>query len=161
MVRHSFIDARYFFLSFFPCYSNADSFPFPFPGIDSYGDSGGPLFQYDASNEPVLVGIVSSGLGCAERNYPGVYVRVSKFNKFIPRAGVTRATAVVTVTFQPDGSLHTDGNSSATASGHPSPTPLPILGRPPNLMPAILAPIAAAVLFVIVVVVLLILFTRC
>lgn len=38
------------------------------------GDSGGPL--YDSENN-VLVGVVSFGIGCADSNYPGVYARVS------------------------------------------------------------------------------------
>jgi trypsin len=37
------------------------------------GDSGGPVL--DSSG--VLVGVVSSGVGCARANYPGVYTRVS------------------------------------------------------------------------------------
>jgi len=38
------------------------------------GDSGGPL--YDSDNE-VLVGVVSWGIGCALAQYPGVYSRIS------------------------------------------------------------------------------------
>jgi secreted trypsin-like serine protease len=38
------------------------------------GDSGGPL--YDKTNN-VLVGVVSWGNGCALKEYPGVYSRVS------------------------------------------------------------------------------------
>ncbi|XP_037941402.1 trypsin beta-like [Teleopsis dalmanni] len=42
------------------------------------GDSGGPLVA-DGS----LVGVVSFGLGCADPNYPGVYVNVFKLREWI------------------------------------------------------------------------------
>ncbi|HEU5431241.1 MAG TPA: serine protease [Thermomicrobiales bacterium] len=47
------------------------------PMTDScYGDSGGPLFA-DASSNPVEVGIVSWGRGCAQLGFPGIYTRLS------------------------------------------------------------------------------------
>ncbi len=42
------------------------------------GDSGGPMVVYDAQNEPVLVGVVSWGIGCALPFKYGIYSRVSK-----------------------------------------------------------------------------------
>merc|ERR1711978_46903 len=48
-------------------------------GKDScQGDSGGPLIVKgsDASGD-IQVGVVSWGNGCADREYPGVYARVS------------------------------------------------------------------------------------
>ncbi|QQP57801.1 Testisinlike, partial [Caligus rogercresseyi] len=43
------------------------------------GDSGGPLWMYDKGEKPILVGIVSTGKGCGQVNYPGVYTRVSAY----------------------------------------------------------------------------------
>lgn len=41
------------------------------------GDSGGPMIAFDDSTEiPILIGIVSWGIGCAEPGAPGVYARV-------------------------------------------------------------------------------------
>ncbi|XP_040564878.1 trypsin-2 [Lepeophtheirus salmonis] len=42
------------------------------------GDSGGPLWLYE-DKKPILVGVVSTGRGCGEAQFPGVYTRVSKY----------------------------------------------------------------------------------
>ncbi|KAL9694467.1 hypothetical protein quinque_013752 [Culex quinquefasciatus] len=49
-------------------------------GIDScWADSGGPL----VTNGDVLIGIVSTGIGCARSGFPGIYTRVSEFTNWI------------------------------------------------------------------------------
>lgn len=46
------------------------------------GDSGGPLIVYD-DGQPWLAGIVSWGEGCGLADYPGVYTRVAKYDRWI------------------------------------------------------------------------------
>jgi trypsin len=51
------------------------------PGRDAcYGDSGGPLVQQNNGLTPAddrLVGIVSTGIGCANSHYPGIYTEIA------------------------------------------------------------------------------------
>lgn len=49
-------------------------------GIDTcQGDSGGPMVKRAADGGWVEVGIVSWGVGCARKEFPGVYTQVSHF----------------------------------------------------------------------------------
>ncbi|MFI7541050.1 S1 family serine peptidase [Actinoplanes sp. NPDC049599] len=57
------------------------------PSADTcQGDSGGPMVHETADHRFVQVGIVSFGLGCARRGYPGVYTQISRFRNDIRAA---------------------------------------------------------------------------
>ena len=49
------------------------------------GDSGGPLVVKSKHGAWFQYGITSFGIGCAEKEHPGVYARVSTFCSFIKR----------------------------------------------------------------------------
>ncbi len=53
-------------------------------GVDTcQGDSGGPLLFRDSDGAWTLAGLVSFGIGCAQKAYPGVYTRVASFERWI------------------------------------------------------------------------------
>ena len=55
------------------------------PPTDScQGDSGGPIFVAQTpANKATQVGIVSWGDGCAQKDFPGVYTRLSHFEQWV------------------------------------------------------------------------------
>ena len=57
---------------------------YPQGGTDTcQGDSGGPLMVRNASNQFILAGITSFGIGCGRPDTPGVYTEVAAMTTFI------------------------------------------------------------------------------
>lgn len=88
----------------------------------SRGDSGGPLFQYDANDNPVLLGVVSRGVRCADAQYPGLYVRTAAHTDFLPigemvTASATSAIMVANATPVSPAVTVGDGDGSAGGAG--------------------------------------------
>lgn len=82
-------------------------------------DSGGPLMQFDKNGRPVLVGIVSASVRCAEE-FPTIYTRVSSFIPFMRNVGVDFKSA--------EGALQFGGPSKS-----PSPSPSSRPQKPPPM----------------------------
>ncbi|XP_071444188.1 mite allergen Der f 3-like [Hetaerina americana] len=53
------------------------------------GDSGGPLVVKGKDNKHHIIGVISSGIGCGSKQYPGVYARVSSFIDWISSKIIT------------------------------------------------------------------------
>ena len=51
------------------------------------GDSGGPLIC-DVDGKPVLYGVTSWGFGCAKKNSPGVWAKVTEYVDWIDSVSV-------------------------------------------------------------------------
>jgi hypothetical protein len=101
------------------------------------GDSGGPLFDEVTRKQ---VGIVSWGVGCADRRYPGVYSRVSGAEEWIK--GVVCGSSAASSDFPP--AFCSTGEDPTPAPPTPGPpTPAPPTPAPPTPAPPTNAPPAA------------------
>jgi secreted trypsin-like serine protease len=77
------------------------------------GDSGGPLMAF-VDDRWVLAGITSSGYGCAQPGYPGIYTRVSAFISFID----SKINSLVTETTKISVPTSTTNNQPITIINH-------------------------------------------
>ena len=80
------------------------------------GDSGGPLMVPDGPSALVLAGVTSWGLGCADPDFPGVYVRLGapQLNSWVTGP---RPTASFTASGQNLGATVTLTSTSANTEG--------------------------------------------
>ena len=83
------------------------------------GDSGGPLVVKGSGNNDLQVGVVSWGIGCASRDFPGVYARVSSAYNWIRKEVCANSR-------DPPDSFDCGGNGGGSGGGS---------GRPPSLSP--------------------------
>ncbi|CAF3711820.1 unnamed protein product [Rotaria sp. Silwood1] len=68
------------------------------------GDSGGPIMMFTTSNQWVLVGVTSYGIGCARASYAGVYTRVAYYQDWIritTSGAYTNATSSISAGIDP------------------------------------------------------------
>lgn len=96
-----------------------------------HGDSGGPLLQFDASGRPVVVGVVHAGRGCAEPNYPAIYMRASSYIQWMGSVG-----AQFEVASEPQQSLDMSSPVPLEPESSEVPTPSPVPS--PTVCPVVL-----------------------
>ncbi|XP_040549880.1 transmembrane protease serine 12 [Gallus gallus] len=67
----------------------------PLGGVDScQGDSGGPLAcHHPTANKYYMMGVTSFGLGCGHPNFPGIYVRLAPYRRWIKSQLLLSSTA--------------------------------------------------------------------
>lgn len=80
------------------------------------GDSGGPLMMFNASNQWILVGLTSSGIGCARPQYSGLYTRVAFFQDWIKSYMIDSNSTNSTGSSNSSNSTYTQTTAAITAS---------------------------------------------
>ncbi|MFN7471527.1 MAG: trypsin-like serine protease [Roseiflexaceae bacterium] len=105
-------------------------------GIDAcQGDSGGPLFTVNAGTFTVI-GIVSSGEGCAWKDYPGIYTRVSFFESWITSyTGALGPVETLTPSLSPTASQTRTPTRTATITATRTATRTPTATMTPTVTP--------------------------
>ena len=84
-----------------------------------FGDSGSSLTLKDRTGKSYAVGITSTGEGCAQEGYPGVYTKISSYQKWIQNTtGIQLIEPTeVPVTETPETEQPTTTTSSSKSSG--------------------------------------------
>ena len=124
-------------------------------GCDSCdGDSGGPVIQYNAAGDPVLVAVVSAGRGCALPDFPGINLRIDNQMAWMKEKGVEFETEDKAVQVVLDGGYPDTPpdekvpKPSPKPSPSPSPSPSPLAlassAPPAQVVPPPLPPPASA-----------------
>ena len=105
-------------------------------GIDAcQGDSGGPLFTVNAGTFTVI-GIVSSGEGCAWKDYPGIYTRVSFFESWITSyTGTLGPVETLTPSLSPTASQTRTPTRTASITATRTATRTPTATMTPTVTP--------------------------
>lgn len=92
------------------------------------GDSGGPLVVKGSGNKDLQVGVVSWGIGCASRHFPGVYARISSEYNWIRKEVCARSR-------DPPDSFNCGGNGNGGGGGGNGGGSGGSSGRPPSPSP--------------------------
>lgn len=89
-----------------------------------YGDSGSSLTLKDRTGKSYAVGITSTGNGCGQEGYPGVYTKISSYQKWIENntgldivEDVEEPVVETPSTEQPTATTNTSSSSKSSGGG--------------------------------------------